>query len=118
MKRSGKLGSIPRISVPSAPPRPARPEPTAKVTANTVPTGMPRPRATRASSTAARRRLPKRVRSRASCRPSASAPQITMMKDAVEADLHAQQLDPAVSHGGSFTFCWLDPIAQSTPRPP
>ncbi len=62
MNFSGKLGSRPRSSAPSAPPRPARPEPTAKVTANTVPTGMPSPRATRASSTAARRRLPKRVR--------------------------------------------------------
>ena len=32
---SGKGGSRPRMSAPSAPPRPAKPEPTAKVTANT-----------------------------------------------------------------------------------
>jgi len=81
MNFSGKLGSSPSSSVPSAPPNPARPEPTAKVTANTVPTGMPSPRATRASSTAARKRLPKRVRISASCRPIASAPQITMMNE-------------------------------------
>ena len=31
MNFSGKVGSSPRISAPSAPPRPARPEPTAKV---------------------------------------------------------------------------------------
>ena len=33
MNLSGKVGSRPRISVPSAPPRPASPEPTAKVVA-------------------------------------------------------------------------------------
>ena len=35
MYLSGKFGSRPRISAPSAPPRPASPEPNAKVRANT-----------------------------------------------------------------------------------
>ncbi|OQC01316.1 MAG: hypothetical protein BWX79_02927 [Alphaproteobacteria bacterium ADurb.Bin100] len=61
MNFSGKVGSSPSTSAPRAPPRPASPEPTAKVAANTTLTLMPRPAATRGSSTLARRRLPKRV---------------------------------------------------------
>src|SRR6516164_8489929 len=44
MNFSGKVGSSPRISAPSAPPRPASPEPKAKVSANTRLTLMPSPR--------------------------------------------------------------------------
>ena len=62
MQRSGNVGSMPTISAPRAPPRPASPAPRAKVTENRRPTSMPSPAATRGSSTAARRRLPKRVR--------------------------------------------------------
>src|ERR1700735_1028011 len=54
MYLSGKLGSRPRISAPSAPPNPAKPEPNANVNVKTAPTLMPRPRATPASRTAAR----------------------------------------------------------------
>src|SRR5919108_29822 len=62
MNFSGKYGSSPRISALSAPPRPARPQPNAKVKANTCGTLMPSPIAARGSSTAARSRLPKRFR--------------------------------------------------------
>ena len=61
MYLSGKVGSRPRISAPSAPPSPARPEPNAKVSANTPLTLMPSPRATRGIIDRARSRLPKRV---------------------------------------------------------
>src|SRR3954452_18761258 len=54
MNFSGKYGSSPRISALSAPPSPARPQPKAKVNANTCGTLMPRPLAARGSSTAAR----------------------------------------------------------------
>ena len=76
---SGKLGSSPSTSAPKAPPRPARPEPTAKVPKNTQLTLMPSPAATRWSSTAARSRLPKRVRASTNCRPSVRAAHTTMM---------------------------------------
>src|SRR5674476_916731 len=49
------------IATPRAPPSPAKPEPKAKVNAKTRLTLMPSPLATLRSSTAARRRLPKRV---------------------------------------------------------
>src|SRR6476469_7879336 len=64
---------------PSAPPRPARPDPKAKVRVKTALTLMPRPRATRASSTDARNLLPNRVLERMSCRPTVSSPQTTMI---------------------------------------
>src|SRR5882672_7628798 len=57
MNLSGKYGSSPRISALKAPPRPARPQPKAKVKANTCGTLMPSPLAARGSSTAARSRL-------------------------------------------------------------
>ena len=79
MYLSGKVGSRPRISAPSAPPSPARPEPTAKVSANTPSTLMPSPRATRASSTDARSRLPNRVLDSMNCSATVSSPQTTMM---------------------------------------
>jgi len=79
MYLSGKVGSRPRISAPSAPPSPARPDPTANVKLKTALTLMPSPRATRGSSTDARNRLPKRVLDRMSCRATVSSPQITMM---------------------------------------
>ena len=81
MNLSGKVGSSPRISAPSAPPRPARPEPKANVRENTQLTLMPSPRATRLSSTAARRRLPKRVLARMNCNPMVSSPQMTMISN-------------------------------------
>src|SRR5262249_3640323 len=49
MYLSGKVGSRPRISAPSAPPSPARPDPTANVKLKTALTLMPSPRATRGS---------------------------------------------------------------------
>lgn len=80
MYLSGKVGSMPRISAPSAPPRPASPEPTAKVKRNTTLTLMPSPAATRGSSTAARSRLPKRVFDRMSCSTTVSTAHTAMMK--------------------------------------
>src|SRR5437763_15570831 len=74
MYLSGKVGSSPRISAPSAPPKPASPEPNAKVMPNTAPTLMPSPRATRWSSTAARKRLPKRVFARINCKATVNSP--------------------------------------------
>src|SRR5438445_260644 len=46
MYLSGKVGSRPRISAPSAPPSPARPDPTANAKLKTALTLMPSPRAT------------------------------------------------------------------------
>ena len=77
---SGKVGSMLMMPVESAPPRPASPEPTAKVRAKIFVTSMPMPRATRPSSTAARKRLPKRVFASTNCRPMVSRPQSTMVK--------------------------------------
>ena len=79
MNFSGNVGSSPSTSAPSAPPRPARPEPTAKVGEEDALTSMPRPAATRGSSTAARSRLPKRVRASTHCSASVSAAQTAMM---------------------------------------
>src|SRR6266446_6248161 len=62
MNFSGKYGSSPKISALRAPPKPARPQPNAKVNANTCGTLMPSPIAARGSSTAARNRLPNLVR--------------------------------------------------------
>lgn len=59
----GNAGSRPSTSMPSPPPRPASPEPSANVTENTRPTLMPSPAAACWLSTDARTRAPKRVRS-------------------------------------------------------
>jgi hypothetical protein len=77
MNFSGKYGSSPKISALSAPPRPASPQPNAKVNANTCGTLMPRPMAARGSSTAARSRLPNLVFANTSCSAAVNRPQIT-----------------------------------------
>ena len=107
MNLSGKLGSSPSTSAPSAPPSPARPEPTAKVSRKMRFTSMPRPLATRASSTAARSRLPKRVRARTHCSATVSAAQTTMMnRRYLPMPTPARSKRPC-SHAGSWTICWL-----------
>ena len=80
MNLSGNVGSSPRISAPSAPPSPARPEPTAKVSEED---------AVDVDAEAARRRAGRRPRRAGGCRsacatgrtaaPSVSAAQTTMM---------------------------------------
>ena len=74
----GKVGSRPSTSIPRAPPRPASPEPSVKVTLKTRSTSIPRPAAVRASSTEARMRAPKRVLVTRSARPEASAKTMAM----------------------------------------
>src|SRR5271154_2882301 len=77
---TGNEGSMPpTTSAASAPPRPASPLPTAKEIAKMRSTSTPRPRATRASSTAALNWAPNRVLTRNVCRPAAMIPQTTMM---------------------------------------
>ena len=110
MNFSGKEGSSPSTSAPSAPPRPARPEPTANVSRNTRLTLMPRPCATRASSTAARRRLPKRVRVSAACSATASSPQITMINRRYLPTPTAAKSKRPCSQGGMLTGCCCEPI--------
>ena len=109
MNFSGKFGSSPSISAPSAPPSPARPEPTAKVTAKICGTSMPRPRATRGSSTAARRRLPKRVRASTSCSATVSRPQITMMNSRYLPMPTPKTSNRPCSAAGSLMFCCFEP---------
>ena len=77
---SGKVGSRPSTSTPSAPPSPASPEPSAKVSEKMRGTGRPMPRATTPSSTAARSRAPKRVRTSPKCSAATTAPQSRIRK--------------------------------------
>ena len=64
---------------PLAPPRAASPEPTANVSKKIRLTSMPRPDATTGSSTAARNRLPNRVRVSTHCNTTVSAAHTAMM---------------------------------------
>jgi hypothetical protein len=61
---------------------------------------MPRPRATRASSTEARSRLPKRVRDRINCSPIVSSPQTTMISSRVAAKPDAHHVDLPLQPAG------------------
>ncbi len=99
MNFSGKVGSMPSRSAPSAPPSPARPEPAAKVMREDRLTLMPSPRATRGSSTAARSRLPKRVRLRMICSTHREHAADGDDEQPVDADAAAEQLDAALQRG-------------------
>ena len=111
MNLSGKVGSRPRISAPSAPPRPASPEPTAKVAAKIRLTLMPSPRATRGSSTAARSRLPKRVLRQDELQGDDERAADGDDEAAVEADAErrAHRCGPAASVG-SWMSCCCEPM--------
>ena len=77
---TGNAGSMPpTTSAASAPPRPASPLPTAKVMAKMRSTLMPRPWATRGSSTAALSCAPNRVPTRNDLQAAAMIPQTRMM---------------------------------------
>ena len=81
-------------------------------------TGMPRPAATRGSSTAARSRAPKRVRASSSCSSSASTTQTTTMKSryAPMPSDHAPLPNSKRwrKNSGSCTIFCSEPMPQST----
>ena len=79
----------------SAPPRPASPLPTAKVRAKIVPTSMPRPPATRPSSTAALSRLPKRVFGEHELQSEREQAADDDDEEPIDADARTEKVDPA-----------------------
>ena len=91
------------MSIASAPPSPARPLPSAKVTAKVRSTLMPSPRAMRSLSTAARTCAPKRVYSSASTSTMVISERDAEKKQPVdrEADARGRSSEPRRYAGNS-----------------